>query len=218
MKSVSITLPTIGIVGKAKKDSHLSLKVWWLKVLTWSEKKNSYSEEKKKGRFYASWDVPNLKIFCNMLSLPISPPHSPQLTADLKASSLMPRQQPYCIFQPPTFRSLLIGLWVLDLGWVLMCNVCGCGRWCYGCGGSFGLWIVVVVWFFGCLCGVWCSGVFFFFFGFKILNYLLLKYHCFQLNYFIRLMLIFQIPQSSTIELLKKKKKTLWLYFYFQIF
>ena len=163
MKSVSITLPTIGIVGKAKKDSHLSLKVWWLKVLTWSEKKNSYSEEKKKGRFYASWDVLNLNIFCNMLSLPISPPHSPQLTADLKASSLMPRQQPYCIFQPPTFRSLLIGLWVLDLGWVLMCNVCGCGRWCYGCGGSFGLWIVMVVWFVGCLCGFWCSGGFFFF-------------------------------------------------------
>ena len=54
--------------------------------------------------------------------------------------------------------------------------------------------------------------VFFFFFGFKILNYLLLKYHCFQLNYFIRLILIFQIPQSSTIELLKKKKNTLVLF------
>ena len=54
---------------------------------------------------------------------------------------------------------------------------------------------------------LWWFFFFFFFFGFKILNYLLLKYHCFQLNYFIRLMLIFQIPQSSTIELLKKKKK-----------
>ena len=84
-----------------------------------------------------------------------------------------------------------------------------------------GAMVVVVVLGYGLLW--WCDllgvyavfdvvVVFFFFFGFKILNYLLLKYHCFQLNYFIRLMLIFQIPQSSTIELLKKKKNTLALF------
>ena len=78
-----------------------------------------------------------------------------------------------------------------------------------------GAMVVVVVLGYGLLW--WCDllGVYavfdvvvvFFFFCFKILNYLLLKYHFFQLNNFIRLMLIFQIPQSSTIELLKKKKK-----------
>ena len=62
---------------------------------------------------------------CHSLSLP-SPPYlrkllkiTPVLAADLTASCSSPhRRHP----QPssPTFRSLLIGLWVWDLGWVSM--------------------------------------------------------------------------------------------------
>ena len=70
----------------------------------------------------------------------ISPPHSPQLTVDLIASCSSPRRrhpQP----SPPTFKSLLIELWVWDLGWVSM--------WVLGQrfgSALYGLWVEVLGW------------------------------------------------------------------------
>ena len=64
----------------------------------------------------------------------ISPPRSPQLAADLAASFSNPRHQ-HPQPSPPTFKSLLIELWVWDLGWV-------------------STWILS--WHFGsALCGLW---------------------------------------------------------------
>ena len=49
----------------------------------------------------------------------ISPPYSLQLATDLTASFSNPRHR-HPQLSPPIFRSLLIKLWVWDLGWVSM--------------------------------------------------------------------------------------------------